>query len=561
VKKKKVVLELLPGRIDVVVLDGGRSVDARRLSIDHDDDANEWAKILRRAAVSLRPLVAELKVEGCDATVLYRSPTQAVELQAFAVRSPAQAVEAATMSCTDSLPYSAMSAVVEAAVVGRDASGDAPQTHVIVVAEREDIAEAIMFLVEESGLRLAASTPLDAAVIGSFVDAELSDRSSTRGTLYVGAHASFFTVMKAGRLVFSRRIELGLESLASSLTRSINIAGRPEPVEHDLDGARAMLRKHGIPGRDDVIDEAAGLTGIHVIPLLQPVLQRFMVELRQSLRFGVDESDRENLTVRITGVGAMLKGMAELIGAELGITTERDSAFEHADDWAVPGAEPGERTTALRDRSLVERLNLLPRAVSSHRRAGRLRRWMITGTAAALLVIAGDAVRQHARIDAAQLQADVYAAQLEDLRALEATGAQLTVVLTAKKNLESTIVDEVGSAVSYRSCMHELSRITPKTIRFTSIKFSRGIDGVTGTIIGFAFDDGTGADETDLEPFIESLAASPLFANAELGNVQMGTSDARDGQRFTATFEPVAVPRYARDLGHMRVDAGKGDAP
>ena len=97
--KKQIVIELVPGRIGVLVLDGAKAIETRHIPIEIEDDPVEWAKTLRRSAVSLRALVDELRVGDSPTTVLYRSPTQFVQLSGYAVRSAAQVVEAATMSC------------------------------------------------------------------------------------------------------------------------------------------------------------------------------------------------------------------------------------------------------------------------------------------------------------------------------------------------------------------------------------------------------------------------------------------------------------------------------
>ena len=64
-----------------------------------------------------------------------------------------------------------------------------------------------------------------------------------------------------------------------------------------------------------LIGEGYGLAGTQVVPLLQPVLQRFIVELRQSLRFGLNDNDRANLSLFITGPGSAVKGLSVDSGA------------------------------------------------------------------------------------------------------------------------------------------------------------------------------------------------------------------------------------------------------
>jgi len=541
VKKQHVVVELLPGHIDVVHYDGGQPIKAQRLPIVTDDDALAWAKTVRRSAVSLRALVQELGVSGLDAVVLYRSPTQSVDMSGFAVRASAQAVDAATLGCADSLPYSTMSAICEATIVGRDAQGEPRQTHVVVAAEREDIAEAIVHLVQDAGLQFISATPLDAAVIAQFVGDELREKAR-HGALYIGEHTSFFVVVSGGRLLFSRRIDLGIESLVSSLTGTITIPGRAAAIDLTSDEARAILLEYGIPDRDTVINEEQGMTGAQVVPVLQPALQRFVVELRQSIRFGLDEQDRADLALKVTGPGSTLPGLSRLIGRELSIETEPDPGYANAGDWFKPGASTGERADATRDHAVLRRLNLMPRELARMRRNGRLRRWLLTGTAAALVGVGVDGFLTHSKLAGARLQAGAYTATLSELKTLEQTRSKLAEVIIARDTLEKTIAETLGPSVDYHACVRELSRITPSSIRFLRLDFNSSNDTTTGSLSGYAFSTAAGVDTTDLSAFIDRLEESPLFDGVTLGNVHKGTVGDRDGQRFQATFEAVSVP-------------------
>ncbi|MDY7107209.1 MAG: hypothetical protein SYC29_01095 [Planctomycetota bacterium] len=557
-KTRQVVVELLPGRLDVVVYDGNRRVDARQLPINPESDAGEWARLVRRSAPTVRTLIEEMNLTGSGANVLYRSPTQAVDLADFAVRSPGQAVEAATLACVDALPYSALSAVCEGAVIGRDAAGEPRRTHVLVAAEREDIAEAIVDLVEEAGLKLVSITPFDALVMAGFVSRALRDKAGRRGRLYIGEHASFFVITHAGSLLFSRRVDLGLQSLVASLTKPIWVAGRDEPIELDEATAREMLHRHGIPERGTVVDEKTGLTGGQVIPLLQPVLQRFTVELRQSLRFGLNEEDRAELAIGVSGPGLSVPGLIEMIGEELNVVASRETAPREGGEAAAPSAAD-ELDDALADRRFLDQLNLLPREVARRRDAGRLRRWLWTGAAAALAVIAVDGWRYHARVNDARGEADALASQICDQEALQSTADRLRTTLGAMNELEGTIAGEIGAGVDYRALLQELSRITPRTIRFTSVSFHRLSPHTMGTLTGYAFRGEGEGKKTELQPFVQRLRESPLFEDIVLGNVTMGSIGTLQGQRFEATFTAVAVPADGKEAApHVAAVEGDG---
>ncbi|UCD74645.1 MAG: hypothetical protein JSV91_12755 [Phycisphaerales bacterium] len=541
-KPRSVAVELLSDRIDVVAYHRGESAAVRRLPITLDTDPGEWIKAVRHAGALLQTAVKQLGIRGLPTHVLYRSPTQVTDLTSFQVRSASQAIEAAHLSCIDSLPYSAMSAACEAAVVGRDSCSRERQTHTVVTAERDDVATAISQMIEEAGLQFVSATPMDAAIFAATVSGAMARRGELRGRLYLGEHSSMFLVVGEGKLHFGRRIGLGLMSLAGSLTRPIRRDANAEPIELDLPTARNILHEYGIPGGDAVVHQELGLTARDLIPLMQPVLQRFIVELRQSIRFGLPEEKREGLVIFLTGPGCHLKGVSELIGEELGaeVTSDADRAVY---DWARPGSPGGELSDAMADRGMLKRLNLQPHALAVRQRAYRLRRWLWTGAAAALAVVAFDAMRYHLRLNDAYHVADALAVHGADIDALFATSERLRGVIDAINELDRFVARETSPGVDFPACMKELSRLTQSSIRFTAIAFHEGNDGIRGSITGYAFPTKAGSGQTRLEEFISALHLSPLFDDVVLGAVQMGEYGQATGQRFEVGFRGVSSPR------------------
>lgn len=537
VKPKNVVIELMPAWIDVTVLRAGDEPETRRLPVTPESDPASWIKVLRRCAVSLREHVDELGIAGAEATVLYRSPTQVIDIMGFPVSASRQAIDAAELGCIDALPYSSLSAVTRALILGRDAHGEEKATHVLVAAERDDVAETIFKVLGEAGLRVGSMTPIEGAVMARFFRGELTRNEPSRATLYLGDHTSWFVVTDHGRLLYARRIDLGIESLVMSMTRPLYRSTGEEPVELTIDDARRVLHRFGVPLFNAEIDPKKGLRGEHMIPLVQPVLQRFIVEIRQSLRFGVDEEYRTKAVFDLKGPGSVLPRVGTLLAEELDL-----ELLEHdpeADGAPVP--EMGERTEALIDRRTLGQLNLLPRDESRRRRTHRIRRWLWTGAAAAILVIAADGTRQHLRLEAVRDNAEMFAAQVQDLEALEKTRAKLEAVLGARTHVESSIRSELGRRADYRATMKEISRITPESVRLGMLRIDRMDRTSVVRLGGSAFRDDDG--RTELQRFIESIKDSPLFTTVVLQNVHLAAIGGRDGEQFEATFEIVSVPQ------------------
>jgi Tfp pilus assembly PilM family ATPase len=549
-RSKEVFIELTPTRLDVLLIEGTRCGGARRIPLSLPGDVNEWLPALDTAARPLAAAVEALGATGARATVLYQSPTHAIDHTSLPLR-PAEAQRAAVQQCLDALPYPDDLAVWATAVVGRDARGAPPPCHVVAVAEREDVLEGVAGLMEQAGLALAIAVPSDAATFARLIWQRLRQRGGQSGWLSIGEHTSFFLVEEEGVLAFARQIGIGLNTMAVSLTRQIGGAGEcPIP---DVATARQILQKHGLPAPDVLVHEGLGLRGSQVIPLLQPVLQRFLVELRQSMRFGLTPDQRQRLNIRLTGPGGGLHGLASLIQEEMTVPV---SPAEHAGDgaWIEAGADATDLVQALENRPILGRLGLEPRRASLKRRTRRLQHCLWAGGAAAVLVVGADTFRYQQAATSLERQRDALEAQATEQETLQATTARLASVVAAIETLERTIEREMSSAPDFAGALHELSLLAPKTIRMDMIRVQRDGERGSGGLGGIALDDPQGRSE--LETFIARLQGSALFADVALESVQMAEARDAEGARFHVSFVPV--------LGTQQVAAeagGQGGGP
>ena len=381
--KNRVILSLLPGRLDVVAYEGKRQCLAERLSMPNDGDTTEWLKAIRQAVGPLLAIVEKANLTGAATTLLYRSPTQSVDLVGLPIRDKSQAIEAARLSLLNSLSYSAVTAVCQASVIGRDAGEETRKTHIMVVAEREDIAQALVDLTENAGLKFHIATPHATPIKSNLAAQVLHNKAINQGVLYVGEHSSYFAVGSQRTLLFFRRINLGFELLANALTRPLRLPGHADLIELDIETARDIIARHGISYEDKPVHESPKITGKQTLPLLQPVIQRCIVELRQSLRFGLQEQHRENLNILVTGLGSSIPGLDKMIAEELGVDTTRDEkygSYQHN----KPGSDGSELVDALKDPGLLEEVNMLPHDLARRRRTSRLTQWLWTGAIAAV---------------------------------------------------------------------------------------------------------------------------------------------------------------------------------
>lgn len=540
-KSKQVIIELQSDRIDVVVYDAGKPTKFRRVKVSLDSEPEKWIEDVLLAGAELKKVVIEMGLTGQSAIVLYSGPTQVVEMAGFEVKSTRVAQDAAQLRCIESLPFASLSAVCQASCLGRDSRGMHRKMHTLAVADREDILEAILEMVRQACLVFEYATPIAAVIMRKISLLAMAGTEPCQGQLYIGERHSHFVIAHHGCIVFSRLINIGLDALARSLTRPIKNDQSGEIVEFDEVKARKVLYAFGIPKPDSVIQEDHGVTAHQIIPLLQPVLQRLIVELRQSLRFSLDEKQRQKLKLTMRGPGCALSGLSQYISEELQSTHKDDGEYKHY-QYDEPGSPGSEQADAVNDLKQIIGLKLQPKSHVHAGRAHRLRQWIWAGAAAALVMIALDGIGYQIRVDGAQMRMDAISGLSEQFEQLQRSGQKLSDALQSMHGLERAVIREMGTQPDFSAALHELTDLTPATIGFTKITF-RMMEGIPiVSLSGFAYRPDSGSGTIELEEFMESLRSSPLFDQVKLITVQSGQFGNRYGQAFEARSIMIAMP-------------------
>ncbi len=547
-----VAIELLSDRIDIAAHRRGRVVASRRIPLELPTEPTEWAKAVRSLGGKLKELVDELDVGGASARILYRSPAQSVDLASFGLRTARQACAAAVLLAGESLRYAVNAAVMTAVAVGRDVKSAERRWHVIVAADRVDIVRAIVEMTESAGLTLESATPLDAAIMARLVQRALRFAGPQHGWLHFGEHSSVFVLGGRGRLRFERSIGLGSETIVQSLTRPIRTPNE-DPINLDASLAREIFHEHGIPATDDVLSTKHQLTRRHIMPQIQPVLQRYVVELRQSLRFGLPEDERHTIDITVSGPGSTIPGLPELIAWELKLKFSVDSRSDGY-DYRSPATEGSELSEALENPSFLDQLNLEPKEVATRRLSGHLRRWLWIGAAAAIAVVAVDGFQLKVRVNEARRQAEAMKTAAAEVNALTTTQEKIMKAIEAMNELERVIAAQAGEQPDLRATFQELSRITPASIRLNSMRLTRVGPIAKVRLYGRAIQVDAETGRTEVERFVKALKASPLFDEVNLRNVERSLFEGRFGERFDASFQAILAP----DPRAVEIASGEG---
>lgn len=541
-KTKTLAIGLMPDRIDVILCAGAQVLDARRINVSLEQDVNKWCRQVRDAAKAVRTAAQEMRAMGLSARVLYRGPGACAEYASPRAKTASEAASAAILSCADSLTCPIDVAASRAMVVSLDRRDAESKTQVVVAADGDDSLAAISEMVTGAGLKFRSATPLDAVTMATLALNAASATPAPMAWLHFGEFRSFLVIASNGAVVFARPISVGLDALVGSLTRTLRLSGG-QTIDLNRDTARTIVQTCGFPSRTQIVHEELQLTGGHIVPAMQPVLQRFMVELRQSLRFALPENQRQGLQLRLSGPGARTPGFSQIAADELGVKIEpfqSDSKYDFAD----ARCSESELIHAIAARRALTDLALEPLQVARQRQTRHFQKCLWAGAAAALALIAFDATRMGGKVREMHKQVDALQTQSEGMAALKSTSDRLLAASTAMTKLDNLIRSETGARVCMGSILQEISRVTPPAIRLYSMQFKPGSDVIIGSLSGYAMDDAAdpGASSELLDTYIQRLGDSPLLLKLSLANVQSTTLETASAQSFDVTFDAVAVP-------------------
>jgi Tfp pilus assembly protein PilN len=337
-----------------------------------------------------------------------------------------------------------------------------------------------------------------------------------------------------GRLRIAREIALGTESLVEALTREIRPAGGGIPITLTSEKARELLWRVGVPTREATVVESSGLTGDALLPVMQPVLQRWVVELRQSLRFGLEEAERAGATLHGLGAGSGVPRLTKVIADQMGLALA-----------GVTGAAGTNDSKAGAISSFLEcppGVGMLPRTLRTERAVRRLRRGLLLGAGAAVALIATDAVMT--RMELTRRTADLAQAQTK-LEASKSATALRDQVVAAQGGLVAArqrMAVRLGSLPAWDAAMAMLSKQTPPTIKLSEVHLGFDSGHPYVRLAGRTVLGSQGDSNALLKSFMDTLAGVPIVHACRLGATQRSDTDAGPIQTFEMTLTLVEMP-------------------
>jgi Tfp pilus assembly protein PilN len=455
----------------------------------------------------------------------------------------------------------------------RDGAGPA-QIHTLGWCDTMHTASVLHEWVRSAGLEMRGFVP-GMAFETAIAAAEMNQLGpGLHAVLLLGEQSSVLAVGSRERLRLVRPVRLGIDALLEAMTRPFAPRTRPnETLTLSRERAREILLGVGVPARDQMIDASAGIDGLSLLPLLQPFVQRVAVEVKQSLRFGLAEDEREGLVFHTRGLGALVPNLRQALMQSAGLTTHDATPVDQSGSGARtppsagPNTSPDPASSAL-DSPELGLMGLWARSPipalladscdhESERVYAGARLMLRVGllASAALVGLEGASVWARHR-DTPDLSAPAHTlrAAIEAQRLLnEAQIQDQDVALRTSKAL--------GDAPAWRHLLAELSRHSKPDLRLESIEVRAAEWAHELELRGWAEANSSPDATRSVRTYLASLQSLPILDRVDLSDTQRGRFEGDDRQNFTIRGVLVGTPRGAQTSGLATSDTPQEPLP
>lgn len=539
-----IVIELSLTRLGVTVL-SGRAVVATGETLFPQSLADLSPASLASVHARLTALLRDLSAPRGNALVLTSGPGTSTAIHSCpATISAGAAIQATRLALEsggefelDLHPHAEALLRVDRATPNQPA---ASQFYLVGYAADNTLVAAIEQLITTAGLTSAGTLPREAVRIAEAVASDVSRKEQTadtalRAVLHLDRDGSVLTASQGSRLLLVRPIALGLDAITESLMRPIRGAADAEPITLTRHQAEELLFSIGIPRPDQSIEQTPSLPalrGTSLLPLLQPVLQRIAIETKQSLRFGLSEADRANISLEVRSHSGSVPRLQEALAAHAGVTPHSESiAASPVQPFAVVAASS---TLARHTLSSIQRQERQFRL--------RVRSAAIVGAALACASVAFDAWTSRASLHSAQQQLTATASAATQA---EVTAEARDKAIAARIEIErvtTRIRNTMGSQADWPAFLALLSQSLPPEVKLDQISGTTTKDTVTVRVTGKVSSTNNGNASERVGDIINRLKQSPIIASISLGSTSRVRINDSESLSFELVADLVALP-------------------
>jgi hypothetical protein len=539
-RSSRVIVEITPSLVAVRQAERGVMVRAHEVPMGRSEWGSDWTVFGPQIVASLNDAVRVTGVHGRRVVVVYDLGGVSCAVTSTTGEVPtARALDSACLAAQHARE-SVNERMVSAAVLlnGTSSLVGAKRSYLGCAEENATLAR-LAELVEQAGLRVEGMVPRDAcAIVECVANLDVGDLRPSLSA-WIGRHAMSIAIAHGGVLRTARVTGIGLCAIVDAIVnpgRSASSGGdRSVPTRAE---AWNGLWTIGVPSATPEGVASSESDPRALLPIMQPVLQRMAVEIKQSLRFEVGVGDREEACLVVCGPGACCPGLREALCRFVGLDARkgvgRGSSREAGECGAMLHAG-------------LELPFLLPAMQVERRVRRRVRGGLALGSVAAL------AMAVHVRVDATtrasedQEQLALLSTALEPARQAGRAQRQAREEHALVGQARSRLREGVGDGTSASGVLRVLARAEATGVRMRSVDLLDRPDGKPQlAITAVVAIDAKSDPAVAIRAFLSMLEQSPLVSSARLGPTQRVALEGRDVQSFNVTAELLALPAEQR---------------
>lgn len=544
--RDSILISLSPSSLRVSMTTNCEVTRVERVSLDTLNFDEAWEHGLCPLDDALRGALRSIGARpGAVAQVVYHSPR--VMSEVFVAPATGQAaIQAAHLHMAQSLPDGGQGWSTHIHPIMQVAEPGAAKRQVMILSADTATNQNILAQwLTRCGVRPAAIAPSRAILLEHAMRAEQHDAGPVV-SIHFDEHAMTLCGWVDRRLVFARCADVGYALIIDALKRAARSSSGELPPR---DYAARLLFSAGIPVRGQVLDPSRGLSADAVMPLVQPALQRCIIEVRQTLRFGLQEQDIVRASIHLRGPGSIIPGMTKAFTdhLECELANEPNSAGPNS---GVADDQVGDLAIAVQHRDSA--LWVVPPCERARSENRRLTLCVRAGAAVAVLLLGamwGSTRRASASAQAELAELKPRAAQFAHIINLQEKTAADGLLISQNTAL---IDAALGRHTSWLGALALVPQDGNSGLTVLSVEGSRAKEAAAPPVLTIhARVSSEGAEGTDrATAYIESLARSPLVASARVVSARNDTEGGECVIEVTLVSLPASLPII---LGESRV--------
>ncbi|MCC5823458.1 MAG: hypothetical protein LAT64_05820 [Phycisphaerales bacterium] len=519
----RIVLTLTPDRIRGAVVRAGRIVRAEQIETDPTAWEQAWEQGLVPLDRPLRQLLSRLSPGRSQPriTLLYHARNAIVQSHEIA-GSRDDARRAATVKIRES---GGSIVIADAAILGPTAEKPGTWT-VLALADREDDTNKLYAWLTRCGTRVERLIPEAAAIVRIAADRVLTAENETTACCCIGPGWSVIAVGSRDGLRLVRAFEFGHRLLSDVFQRAI----RPDDAEADQALGERMLFDHGLPFKSTEISPEVRA---RILPMVAPVLQRFCVEIKQTLRFGIP-ADQQPSTLILDGPGAAIPYLASAVTDTVNMHIRVAPGCDGA--GVLKPFAPGTFEYAW-VRAETDTAELIPHAVMEQKQSDTFRRCLAAGAIGAAALLGAEYVHITGQNRELEPRFAQHATTLAALSREEEARERINRLAGAAGRVALRVTESAGPSADWPAVLALIAENASEHARFDEIDAQVTATGPEIRLKGST----VGTDDTSaaaaLTEVVQALQASPLVTAINLGSTTRDTlADDRAVRHFQLTL-------------------------